>query len=411
MTPMRAKKGRRRALSRRLRLWPRDRRTALVVVLAVLAVVLYCVLVPIHTAVYGGPVAVTMALAVAAVGAPLVSIRHPNLAMILFTGPALLLPLMITRDAVVGAPWPWSVPMLIAFAAAVATITFGHGWRPGLVQLVVGSVAGVTAALMLPSIPSGNSLIVTTSIVTGVYLIAVLLAGRLRLGDELSRQRAHTIQEQEKRELVEERTRIARELHDVVAHSMSLIQVQASTARYRVPDLTDQAVSEFDDIAASARSALTEMRRILGVLRTEDQATELAPQYGIDDVPALVESTRRAGAEVSLTQAIEDEVSVATQLAVYRITQEALSNAVRHAPGSAISVSLTADETDVHLLIRNESGEERTDGSGGHGLRGMTERATLLGGGVTAGPGADGLWTVRARMPRHPAVPATEGPQ
>src|SRR5690606_5052101 len=133
--------------------------------------------------------------------------------------------------------------------------------------------------------------------------------------------------------------RIARELHDVVAHSMSLIQVQASTARYRVADLQPEAASEFDDIAASARGALTEMRRILGVLRTEDQAAELAPQRGIDDVPALVETTRRAGAAVSLSQAVSDDVSAATQLATYRITQEALSNAVRHAAGSPISVS------------------------------------------------------------------------
>lgn len=408
---MGAKKRRQQTRSRRLRLWPRDRSTALVVILASVAVGLYCVLVPIQTAVYGGPVAVTMALGLAAVGAPLISIRYPNLAMILFTASAILIPLMITRDAVIGAPWPWSVPMLIAFAVTVAAITFGHGWRPGLVQLIVGGLAGVTAALMLPSIPSATTLIVTISVVSGVYLISVLLAGRLRLGDELTRQRAHTAQEQEKRELVEERTRIARELHDVVAHSMSLIQVQASTARYRVTDLSSEALSEFDDIAASARGALTEMRRILGVLRTDDQVAELAPQHGIDDVPALVESTRRAGAEVSLTQTVDDEVSVATQLAVYRITQEALSNAVRHAPGSAVSVSLTADDTDVHLLIRNRRDDGQIDGPGGHGLRGMTERASLLGGDVTAGPDPDGFWTVTARMPRHPAVPATEGPQ
>ncbi|WP_194419750.1 sensor histidine kinase [Microbacterium abyssi] len=411
---MRAKKERkerRKKPSRRLRLWPRDRTTALVVILAAIAVVLYSVLVPIHAAAYGSPVAVTMTLGLAAVGAPLVSVRYPNLAIILFTASSVLIPLMVARDAAVGAPWPWSVPMLIAFAVVVAAITFRHGWRPGLIQLVLGTAAGVTAAVMLPSVPSGNSLIVTTSIVSGVYLVAVLLAGRLRLGEELTRERAHTAKEQSRRELVEERTRIARELHDVVAHSMSLIQVQASTARYRVPDLASEAASEFDDIAASARGALTEMRRILGVLRTEDQTAELAPQRGIDDVPALVETIRRAGAAVSLSQAVSDEVSAATQLATYRITQEALSNAVRHAPGSPISVSLMADDTDVTVTIRNEYDGEPAGSPGGHGLRGMTERATLLGGTVTAGPDAAGFWIVTARMPRHPITPATEGPQ
>ncbi len=397
-------------LSSRRRLWPRDRATTLLVILAVIAVTLYSVLVPVHVGVYGTPVAVTMAIALAAVGAPLVSIRYPSLAIALFTASAVLIPLMISRDVAVGPPWPWSVPMLIAFAVTVAAVTFRHGWRPGLIQLILGSGAGVTAAVMLPSIPSGNSLIVTTSVVTGIYLLAVLLAGRLRLGDELSRERANTAQEQAKRELVEERTRIARELHDVVAHSMSLIQVQSSTARYRVADLSEQAVVEFDDIAATARGALTEMRRILGILRTEDQTVELAPQRGIDDVPALVETTRRAGAAVSLTQAVSDDVSTASQLAVYRITQEALSNAVRHAPGSQISVSLTADDTDVTVTIRNAFDEETSGSPGGHGLRGMTERASLLGGTVTAGPDADGMWTVTARMPRHPSSP-TEGSQ
>ncbi|MEJ1921019.1 sensor histidine kinase [Microbacterium sp. KHB019] len=410
MTPMRAKKERQKKPSRRLKLWPRDRTSALVVILATIAVVLYSVLVPLHAAAYGSPVAVTMALALAALGAPLVSVRYPNLAIILFTASAVLIPLMISRDAAAGAPWPWSVPMLIAFAVQVSAVTFRHGWRPGLIQFALGSVAGITAAIMLPSVPSGNSLIVTSSVVGGLYLVAVLFAGRLRLGEELTRERAHTAQEQAKRELVEERTRIARELHDVVAHSMSLIQVQASTARYRVPDLPEPAAAEFDDIAASARGALTEMRRVLGVLRTEDQSAELAPQRGIDDVPALVETTRRAGAAVSLSQAVSDDVSTATQLAVYRITQEALSNAVRHAPGAPISVSLTADDADVQLVIRNGYDPEGTGVPGGHGLRGMNERATLLGGSVTTGPDADGFWTVIARMPRHP-ITAAEGPQ
>ncbi|MFD5215019.1 sensor histidine kinase [Microbacterium sp. NPDC058345] len=400
---------RRRGPSRRLRLWPRDRGTALIVVLAAVAVALYAVVVPVHAAAYGSPVGTTMALALGAVAAPLVSLRHPNIAIALFTASAVLLPLMVDRHAAAGAPWPWSVPMLIAFGVAVIAITFRHGWRPGLIQLGLGTAAGVTVAVMLPAIPAGTSIIVTTSVVSGVYLVAVLLAGRLRLGAELTRERAHTAQEQSRRELVEERTRIARELHDVVAHSMSLIQVQASTARYRVPDLPPEAASEFDDIAASARSALTEMRRILGVLRTEDHTAELAPQRGIDDISSLVETTRRAGATVSLRQSVEDEVSASTQLAAYRITQEALSNAVRHAPGSPISISLTGDADDIAVVIRNPHSGDAPPASGGHGMRGMTERAALLGGTVTAGPDGNGTWVVDARMPRHPAVPFSEG--
>lgn len=391
------------------RLLPRNRHTALIVILSVLAVALYCVLVPVHTVFYGTHVALTMLFGATAVAAPLISIRYPVIGTALFTGSALLIPLMTSREMQLAAPWPWSVPMLLAFAVAVASITFRHGWRPGLIQFILGTFAGITAAVFQPSIPSGNSLIVTTSVVGGVYLLAVLLAGRLRLGDELTRERAHTAQEQAKRELVEERTRIARELHDVVAHSMSLIQVQASTARYRVPQLPSDAAAEFDDIAASARGALMEMRRILGVLRTEDHTAELAPQRGIDDIPALIETTRRAGAALSLTMSISNKVSAPTQLAVYRITQEALSNAVRHAPEAAITVSLTTDDADATVTIHNAPSDHEPALSGGHGLRGMTERTEILGGSIHAGPDPDGGWTVTARLPRHPLSLPTKG--
>lgn len=402
-------KSERKPRSRRRPWTAQDRRTATIVVLSIVAVALYAVIVSVHAAIYGSSVPVTMLLGAAAVAAPLVSIRYPNLAIVLFTGAAVLMPLTIDRDADLGAPWPWSVPMLIAFAVAVGALTFHRGWRSGLILLVAGTAAGLTASIMLPSVPSANSLIVTTSVVGGLYVVAALLSGRLQLGDELSRERAHTAEEQARRELVEERTRIARELHDVVAHSMSLIQVQASTARYRIPDLAVEAATEFDDIAASARTALTEMRRVLGVLRTEDHTAELAPQRGVDDIPELVESIRRAGAEVGLVMVVSGDISPATQIAAYRIAQEALSNAVRHASGAAITVSVTADEDTLALVVRNAPAEQSNGAPGGYGLRGMAERAKLLGGSVEAGADADGGWTITARLPRHPSSPPQEG--
>jgi signal transduction histidine kinase len=178
--------------------------------------------------------------------------------------------------------------------------------------------------------------------------------------------------------------------------------VQASTARYRAPDLPDEAVAEFESIAASARGALGEMRRILGVLRTEDHTAELAPQRGLDDVPALVETTRRAGAAVELTQDVDGDIAVAAQIAVYRIVQESLSNALRHAPDSAIVVSVSTGAEDVSVLVRNAPAAPPASTSGGHGLRGMTERAALLGGELRAGVDGNG-WLVSARIPRHPA--------
>lgn len=386
---------------------PLDRRTVMIVILSAVAVTLYSVAVPVHVALYASPVPVMMLLAAVAVAAALVGVKYPNLAIIMFTVAAVLIPLTISRDAAVQAPWPWSVPMLITFAVAVAALTFQHGWRHGLIMLGSGTASGLVASIMLPTVPSANSLIVTTSVVGGIYLIAVLLAGRLRLGDELTRQRAHTAEEQARRELVEERTRIARELHDVVAHSMSVIQVQASTARYRLPDLPADVATEFDDLAATARSSLTEMRRLLGVLRTEDQSAELTPQQGIGDIPALVDSIRRAGVDVGLELVTADVTAApgSVQIAAFRIVQEALSNAVRHAPGSRVSVSVRTDDTTIRLRVHNSTATDEAAGSSGaaqsagHGLRGMRERVALVDGTLEAGPGAGGGWTVAAVLP------------
>ncbi|MGV2983906.1 sensor histidine kinase, partial [Microbacterium sp. AGC85] len=162
-----------------------------------------------------------------------------------------------------------------------------------------------------------------------------------------------------------------------------------------------------DDRAATARSSLTEMRRLLGVLRTEDQSAELAPQKGIEDIPALVDSIRRAGVDVGLELVTADVTTApaGVQIAAFRIVQEALSNAVRHAPGSRVSVSVRTDDTAIRLRVHNTAatGEASVSpgsvASGGHGLRGMRERVALVDGTLEAGPDADGGWTVAAALP------------
>ncbi|WP_227468034.1 sensor histidine kinase [Microbacterium sp. YJN-G] len=375
--------------------------------LAVALVALYAILVPILAALYGVSVPVAFLLGAGMCAAPLLALWYPRSSVAVFTVAAFVLPLTVSPDRDPVWPWPWSVPALILFALFVLTLTMQHGWRLGSLALLLGLMGSLAAPLLLPDAASagaaGADLIVTASIATVAFVVGVLLAGRIRLGAELTREREHAEFERSRRELVEERTRIARELHDVVAHSMSLIQVQASTARFRAPGLPDEAIAEFDSIAATARSSLTEMRRILGVLRTEDHTAELAPQRGIDDIPALVDSTRRAGAPVDLTHEVEGEISAAVQIAVYRIVQESLSNAVRHAPGSSIGVSVTTAGDDVQVVVRNTPVPPSDPGTPGHGLRGMTERATLLGGEIHADRDGDG-WTVSARIPRQPAA-------
>lgn len=393
---------RRRRPGRRFILWA----------LGIVLVALYAVMVPILAALYGVHALVAILLGAALTGAPALALRYPRTSIGVFTVAAFTLPLVVAPDRNQFWPWPWSVPALIVFVVFVLTITLLHGWRRGSLTLLLGVLVTLASPLLLPDAASANAagadLIVTASIATAAFIVGVLLAGRIQLGAELTRERENAALEQSRRELAEERTRIARELHDVVAHSMSLIQVQASTARYRTPELSDEAVAEFESIAASARGALIEMRRILGVLRTEDQTAELAPQRGIGDIPALVETTRHAGASIALNQIVNGDVSTASQIAIYRIVQESLSNAVRHAPNSAIDVNVTADVEDVSVVVRNTPASAPDSDGAGHGLRGMTERAMLLGGELTAGPDNDG-WTVTARIPRHAAENLRKG--
>ncbi|WP_285026939.1 histidine kinase [Plantibacter sp. ME-Dv--P-122b] len=384
-----------------------SRRTVGLFVLAGVGVVLLSVLVPIQSLLYGTVLPASFLLGAAICGAPLLSVVLPRVAIVLFSAAAFVLPLVASPDHDPIWPWPWSVPALIAFAVFIGVVTFLHGWLHGLIPLLVNIAGSLVAALLVPAAADATvmtaDLIVASSVAAAAYLVALLLSGRVRVGQELTREREISAAEQSRRVLVEERTRIARELHDVVAHSMSVIQVQASTARYRVPGLAEDAAAEFDDIAATARGSLVEMRRLLGVLRTEDQVAELAPQQGIDDLPALADGLRRVGADITLSMDRGDEgvlpVPPTVQIAAFRIVQEAMSNAVRHAPGAPIVVDVRVDATAVRLRIHNGLAQTPGEHGAGHGLRGMLERAALLDGALDAGPDGAGGWLVTAVLP------------
>jgi len=217
--------------------------------------------------------------------------------------------------------------------------------------------------------------------------------------------------EQARRAVLEERARIARELHDVVAHHLSLIAVQTETARYRL-DTLDDALSEFSSISDQVREALTDMRRLLGVLRNEALA-ERSPQPELDDLPGLIAASRRAGIAVDLSMpAGACRVPPSVGLCAYRIVQEALSNASRHASGAPVSVAIEEDGGTLRLLVNNGPGDTSVPSPEprrtGHGLVGMQERVALLGGSLSVGPGPDGGFAVVALLPLHePMAPAT----
>jgi signal transduction histidine kinase len=228
---------------------------------------------------------------------------------------------------------------------------------------------------------------------------------RLRTQQALVTQTERTELEHAQRAMLEERTRIARELHDVVAHHMSLVAVRAETAPFRLGGLPEPAAAEFSALAGAAREALADMRQLLGVLR-QDRAAERAPQPGLADLPALVDAARRAGNRVELSlPPVLDQVPAGVAVCAYRIVQESLSNAGQHAPGAPVTVSVSRPAGAV--LLRVASGPARppaAPGRPGHGLTGMRERVALLGGSLSAGPEPDGCFVVSAVLPAGEAA-------
>jgi len=197
-----------------------------------------------------------------------------------------------------------------------------------------------------------------------------------------------------------ERSRIARELHDVVAHHLSMMVVQAeagAVATHRDPGRTE---AVFDAIGAAGKQALTEMRRLLGVLK-QDGPAELAPQPGAGEIPSLVDGVRSTGLSVDFTVSGDPpELPLAVGLTAYRIVQEALTNSVRHSGASSVTVAVAYDDRVVQVTVSDDGAGGSTPARpGGHGLVAMRERVALVGGTLDAGPAPQGGWTVRAVLP------------
>jgi signal transduction histidine kinase len=203
----------------------------------------------------------------------------------------------------------------------------------------------------------------------------------------------------------EERARIARELHDVVTHHVNLVVLQAMAASGMLDRDPERVREPLRVIESSGREALTEMRRLLGVLREDDAERPLAPQPGVADVDALVGSARTAGLSVGLAvSGTPRRLPAGLALTVYRIVQEALTNAARHAAGSRVGVSLRYEPESVEVAVVDDGGEQVEHGApgGGRGLLGMRERVAVFAGTLETGPSADGGFAVHARLPAPP---------
>jgi len=258
------------------------------------------------------------------------------------------------------------------------------------------------------SVTDGLPIMIVYAVLSAMVLGVALAARRWReVGRELTDARHDVELEQSRRAVAEERTRIARELHDVVAHSMSVIHMQATSASYRIKNLDPEVKAEFAQIAAGARSTLREMRQLLAVLRDESADPELAPMPGLGRLAELVESAGRAGVPAEVREAETVRAAVLPEsvaLAAYRVIQESLSNVIRHAPGARTTICLDLEGFDLVVSVVNDAAAQpaqpmEAPGRAGHGLPGMRERVRLAGGSLETGVRDEGGYRVVARLP------------
>ncbi|MER5306618.1 sensor histidine kinase [Streptomyces sp. NPDC002773] len=358
---------------------------------------------------YGVNGALAGALGTAQTAPLLLAVARPLQAWwIVFAGFVLGALVLLAADGPRADLWPWTPPAVVGYCALMIALGLRESRRALFgVWLATGAAGYALEAFQ----PAGYTSVHTLLLVLSGVLLLLTSAIRARGDAQRRLVEQETISEAERarRTLLEERARIARELHDVVAHHMSMITVQADSAPYRIPELPDAAREEFTSIAASARESLAEMRRLLSVLRSDGSEGERAPQPGLDRVQQLVEATVRAGVPAELRLAADlGDVPQAVDLSAYRIVQEALANIVRHAPGASTRVSVRAEGGWLTVLVVNGpstepgSSVERGASGTGHGLVGMRERVRLTGGSLDTGPLPDGGFRVAARMPLTP---------
>jgi signal transduction histidine kinase len=225
---------------------------------------------------------------------------------------------------------------------------------------------------------------------------------------EQAAQRQRETEERAQRGVAEERLRIARELHDVVAHSLSVIAVQSGVGRHVIDEQPEKAKEALEAVESTSRAALSELRRMLGVLRQEDsEDADTAPAPGIGDLDALLQQIRATGVdvEVRIEDGAVDDLSPSVELSVYRIIQEALTNVVKHAGKTRSQLEIRHEHDDLVVEIVDDgpssirSYPSAASGETHHGIVGMRERAALFGGSLSAGPRPGGGFRVLARIP------------
>lgn len=295
--------------------------------------------------------------------------------------------------------WPLQVhvlPYLPVLAMTLARTKPGQG--RGISIIAVTLAVGVGIA-QLPR--AGTKTLVWSLIVVAATIAAGYgMQQRRRALEQADAAERTTVEERAKRTSLQERALIARELHDIIGHHLSLIALRTDSARYRVPDVSEAAEEEFRAIGVAAREALDEARRLVGVLRDTEAEPEHEPQPGLAEVPSLIDGCRASGIGIHAEISGGDDVPAMIELAAYRILQEALSNAARHSPGAEVDVEVRREPDGLEILVENGPPTRPAAPSAGDGtgLAGIAERVTLIGGSYAAGPRADGGFRVAVKL-------------
>ena len=313
----------------------------------------------------------------------------------------------------IGADWPeGSLPltvMLLTYSVAAYDSPRAAGAGLGVIYATLLVLAFTDAPGLDAAGIVGNMAIFTVWWVVGIALRArrETLEARVRAAEE----RANVERQTVARALAEERLRIAQELHDVVAHSMSVIAVQAGVGAHVLTDRPEEARAALEAISSTSRGTLTEMRRLLGVLRDNEGERSDAPAPGLGDLPSLVDDVRGAGVPVSLTVVGTDTcpdrgtqgcAHAGVELSAYRVVQEALTNVIKHAGAPSrvdVAVRYVPGGLEVEVTDDGRGAAALAATPGGHGLLGMRERVELWGGDLSVGPVEGSGYRVRAHLP------------
>ncbi|MFF4386301.1 MULTISPECIES: sensor histidine kinase [unclassified Streptomyces] len=318
---------------------------------------------------------------------------------------------VVTAGIDTGYNWPWTDSSFPSYVVVMFLVTLRTGPRLAAWMWTLTLVLGSALSVLFRGHWGSN---LPEMAVASAFALVIASSIRIRRDAraEVSAQQEVTAVERDKRTLLEERTTIARELHDVVAHHMSVVAIQAEAAPYRVKNPPPELEAAFVTIRENAVAALTELRRVLGVVRSEDYEAPDAPQPTLASLEGLLANVRDAGLSVekTITGSVR-ELPQGVELSAYRIVQEALSNTLRHAPGAAAEVEVSYVLGGLGLRIVNDraTGDARPSPGAGHGITGMRERVAMLEGEMTAGRTPAGGYEVAVFIPvAHRAEPAPE---